>query len=75
MPCYLEIEYIYEQPEIFADVDADKFLGVDLGLDNLAVCVTNEEALFITDGKRVKSYTAYARMRTQDFRASRTNNA
>ena len=39
-----------------ADVDADKFLGVDLGLDNLAACVTNEGASFIIDGKQIKSY-------------------
>ena len=53
---FFEIEYIYEQPEIKADVDTDKFLGVDLGLDNLAACVTSEGASFIIDGKQIKSY-------------------
>ncbi len=53
---FFEIEYIYEQPEMKADVDAEKFLGVDLGLDNLAVCVTSEGASFIIDGKQIKSY-------------------
>ena len=53
---FFEIEYIYEQPEMKADVDAEKFLGVDLGLDNLATCVTSEGASFIIDGKRIKSY-------------------
>ena len=53
---FFEIEYIYEQPEMKADVDADKFLGVDLGLDNLASCVTSEGASFIIDGKQIKSY-------------------
>ena len=53
---FFEIEYIYEQPEMKADVDADKFLGVDLGLDNLASCVTSEGASFILDGKQIKSY-------------------
>ena len=53
---FFEIEYIYEQPEVQADVDADKFLGVDLGLDNLASCVTSEGASFILDGKQIKSY-------------------
>ena len=53
---FFEIEYIYEQPEIKSDVDPDKFLGVDFGLDNLASCVTNEGASFIIDGKKVKSY-------------------
>ena len=53
---FFEIEYIYEQPEIHADVDADKFLGVDLGLDNLATCATSDGASFIIDGKQIKSY-------------------
>ncbi|MBQ9903980.1 MAG: transposase [Synergistaceae bacterium] len=53
---FFEIEYIYEQPEIKSDVDPDKFLGVDFGLDNLASCVTNEGASFIIDGKKIKSY-------------------
>ncbi len=53
---FFEIEYIYEQPKIKADVDPKKFLGVDLGLDNLAACVTNEGASFILDGKQIKSY-------------------
>ena len=53
---FFEIEYVYEQPEMKADVDAEKFLGVDLGLDNLASCVTSERASFIVDGKQIKSY-------------------
>ena len=53
---FFEIEYIYEQPEVKAEVDAEKFLGVDLGLDNLAACVTNYGASFIIDGKQIKSY-------------------
>lgn len=53
---FFEIEYIYEQPEIKANVDPNKFLGVDLGLDNFAACVTNEGASFILDGKQIKSY-------------------
>ena len=35
---FFEIEYIYLQPKVKADVDREKFLGVDLGLDNLATC-------------------------------------
>ena len=53
---FFEIEYIYEQLEMKVDVDADKFLGVDFGLDNLATCVTSEGASFIIDGKQIKSY-------------------
>ena len=53
---FFEIEYIYEQPEFHVDLDSDKYLSVDLGLDNLATCVTSEGASFILDGKQVKSY-------------------
>ena len=53
---FFDIEYIYLQPEIKADVDTDKFLGIDFGLDNLATCVTSEGASFIIDGKQIKSY-------------------
>ena len=53
---FFEIEYIYEQPEVQIDVAPDKFLGIDLGLDNLATCVTSDGASFIIDGKQIKSY-------------------
>ena len=53
---YFEIEYIYVQPEFQVELDNKKFLSVDLGLDNLASCVTSEGASFIIDGKKIKSY-------------------
>ncbi|MBQ9403843.1 MAG: transposase [Synergistaceae bacterium] len=53
---FFEIEYIYIQPEISVNLDYDKYLAVDLGLDNLASCVTSEGASFIIDGKQIKSY-------------------
>ncbi len=53
---YFEIEYIYVQPEFQVELDNNKFLSVDLGLDNLASCVTSEGASFIIDGKKIKSY-------------------
>ncbi len=60
LPChnarFFEIEFVYEQPEFHVDLDSDKYLSVDLGLDNLATCVTSEGASFILDGKQVKSY-------------------
>ena len=37
-------------------MDAEKFLGVDLGLDNLATCVTSDGSAFIVDGKKLKSF-------------------
>ena len=53
---FFEIEYIYEQPEIKVELNADKYMSIDFGLDNLATCVTNDGASMILDGKRLKSY-------------------
>lgn len=53
---FFEIEYVYEQPEIQAELDYSKFLSADLGLDNLATCVTSDGTSFIIDGKQIKSY-------------------
>ena len=53
---FFEIEYVYEQEEYQHELDSSKFIGIDLGLDNLATCVTNDGASFILDGKQIKSY-------------------
>ena len=53
---FFEIEYIYEQQEIKVELNANKYMSVDFGLDNLATCVTNEGASMILDGKSLKSY-------------------
>lgn len=53
---FFEAEYVYEKKEFLHDLDDTKYLGIDLGLDNLATCVTNDGASFILDGKQLKSY-------------------
>ena len=53
---FFEIEFVYEREPVKADLDTEKFLGIDLGLDNLATCVTSDGATFIVDGKSLKSY-------------------
>ena len=53
---FFEIEFVYDKEPIKTDLDAEKFLGIDLGLDNLATCVTSDGATFIVDGKKLKSY-------------------
>ena len=53
---FFEIEYVYEKPEVSVPLNPGKFLSVDLGLDNLASCVTDDGASFIIDGKQIKSY-------------------
>ena len=53
---FFEIEYVYERTAEPANLDADKFMGVDFGLNNLATCVTSDGSAFIVDGKKLKSY-------------------
>ena len=53
---YFEIEFVYEKKQIKTELNTAKFLGIDLGLDNLATCVTSDGSAFIVDGKKLKSY-------------------
>ncbi len=56
---FFEVEYVYEEPEKQVILNADKALAVDLGLNNLAACVTSTGASFIIDGKKLKSYNQW----------------
>lgn len=53
---FFELEFVYAKEPIETDLNAEKFLGIDLGLDNLATCVTSDGSAFIVDGKNLKSY-------------------
>ena len=52
---YFEIEYVYEADSQTVNLNPNNYLAVDLGLDNLATCVTNTGASYIVDGKKLKS--------------------
>ncbi len=52
---FFEIQYCYEQEEIQSNLDKNNVLAIDLGINNLATCVTNKGKSFIIDGKRLKS--------------------
>ncbi len=52
---FFEVEYIVEQEAEPQNVDPNKALAIDLGLNNLATCVSTTGASFIVDGKRLKS--------------------
>ena len=52
---YFEIQYTYEVEEIQSDLNNNKALAIDLGLNNLATCVTNNGESFIIDGRKLKS--------------------
>lgn len=52
---FFEIQYTYEVEELKRELNNNNTLAIDLGLNNLATCVTNQGHSFIIDGKRLKS--------------------
>lgn len=53
---FFEIVYMFDddEPEQ-VELDNSKFLGIDLGVNNLATCATNDGRSFIIDGRKLKS--------------------
>jgi IS605 OrfB family transposase len=56
---YFEIEYVYLQEPIPTDLDATKYMGIDLGLDNFVTCAATSGTSFIIEGKGLKSYNRW----------------
>ncbi|MBQ6560051.1 MAG: transposase [Erysipelotrichaceae bacterium] len=53
---FFEIQYAYEAGmDIREELDLNKALSIDVGINNLATCVTNNGESFILDGRRLKS--------------------
>lgn len=52
---FFEIQYTYEVKEIQNNVDKNKALAIDFGVNNLATCVTSQGKSFIVDGRKLKS--------------------
>lgn len=53
---YFEVRYMFDDvDEVQPEIDATKAMGIDLGVNNLATCVTNTGESFIIDGKKLKS--------------------
>lgn len=52
---FFEVQYIYEIECIQRNLNEQKALAVDFGIDNLMTCVTSEGQSFIIDGKRLKA--------------------
>lgn len=52
---FFEIQYTYQVEREKRNLDKNNALAIDLGIDNLATCVTNRGKSFIVDGKKLKS--------------------
>ena len=50
-----KVQYVYEQKEQIIDLNQDNCLSIDIGLDNLATCVSTTGTPFIMDGRKLKS--------------------
>ena len=66
---YIKVEIIYNKECVNSDLDINKALGIDLGLDNLVTCVS-EDKTFIVSGKILKSINQFynktkARLKSQ----------
>ena len=51
----LKIQYCYEQETEPQNLNANNALAIDVGIDNLASCVTTTGTSFIVDGRKLKS--------------------
>lgn len=52
---FFEIQYTYEVKEEQRRLNKNTALAIDLGINNLATCVTSTGESFIVDGRRLKS--------------------
>ena len=52
---FFEIQYTYEVTEEQRDLDDQKAIAIDFGIDNLTTCATSTGQTFIIDGRRLKS--------------------
>lgn len=52
---FFEVQYTYQVENKQRNLDKNNALAIDLGIDNLATCVTNRGKSFIVDGKKLKS--------------------
>lgn len=48
-------EFVYKTETVYSDVDTEKALGIDHGINNWLTCVSNSGTSFIVDGKHLKS--------------------
>lgn len=59
LPChsgkYFKIQYVYEQKTEDLHLNPENTLAIDIGVDNLAACVSNTGSSFLMDGRKLKS--------------------
>jgi IS605 OrfB family transposase len=66
-----DVTYIYESDDIPAQVNPEHMMGIDLGMDNLAACVTTKQTSFAIDGKRLKSVNQWFNKRNSQLQSEK----
>ena len=56
---YFEIQYTYLVESKELTLNKNNVLGIDIGVNNLCTCVTNNGYSFIIDGRPIKSMNQY----------------
>ncbi len=56
---YFEIEFVSQVTPEAPPLDLINYLGIDLGLNNFATCVSTNGTAFIMEGKGLKSYNCW----------------
>lgn len=56
---YFKIQYVYHWYQEETLVNPNNVMAIDLGVENLATCVSNVETPFIMDGRKLKSINQY----------------
>lgn len=52
---FFEIQYTYEAEKVKTTLNPNRALAIDLGVNNLATCVTSTGQSFLIDGRRLKA--------------------
>lgn len=67
---FFEVHYSYESEEAHIhNLDSQKALAIDLGIDNFATCVSSDGDSFIIDGKKLKSYNQWYNKRNSHLKS------
>lgn len=56
--CFV-VELVYNKEAVDLNLNKNNFLSLDLGIDNLATCVSNVGQPFIANGKSIKSFNRW----------------
>lgn len=71
---YIVLEIVYNKKEKDLMLDNGNYLGIDIGLDNLASCVSNTGSCFIINGRPLKSINQYYNKRLSYLKSKLKDN-